>query len=203
MLESCSEHLRRYGMNTSTNLFQPRFCCSPQQRGRKIRYAALSIFFALSSSSPALAAQNSDDSGAGAVFLVLLLLFIGLACFVIYFLPTIIAFSRAHPNRWPVFLINLFFGSTGIGWLGALIWSLHKVHDPVSGRSAGGESGLNIFANDAKIVELKTPPELPKSAGPSPNIADLERLASLFERGLLSEPEYKQQKERLLRDLQA
>ncbi len=137
------------------------------------------------------------------MFLVLLLLFIGLACFVIYFLPTIIAFSRAHPNRWPVFLINLFFGSTGIGWLGALIWSLHKVHDPVSGRSAGGESGLNIFANDAKIVELKTPPELPKSAGPSPNIADLERLASLFERGLLSEPEYKQQKERLLRDLQA
>ncbi len=152
---------------------------------------------------PALAAQSSSDSGAGAAVLVLCLLLIGVVCFILYFLPSFIAFSRSHPNRWPIFLINMFFGSTGIGWLGALIWALHKVHDPQAGLSAGGESGLNIFANDTKIIELKTPPELPKSAAGCPTIADLEKLASLFERGLLSEPEYNKQKERILRDLQA
>jgi len=202
VLGGCPQEFATYDMNTDTILLQKRYGCSEQRRG-KIAYAALAIFFALTSSTPALAAQRSSDSDGGAVLLVLFFLFIGLLCFVIYFLPTIIAFSRAHPNRWPIFLINLFFGTTGVGWLGALIWSLHKVHDPVSGRSAGGESGLNIFANDTKIVELKAPPELPKATGSAPNIADLERLASLFERGLLSEPEYIQQKERILRDLQA
>ncbi len=41
----------------------------------------------------------------------------------IYFLPTFIAAHRGH--RVPgIFLLNLFFGWTGIGWLVMLLWAL-------------------------------------------------------------------------------
>ena len=42
----------------------------------------------------------------------------------IYFLPTIIAISRNHPQRLAIFLINLFFGETVIGWVGSMVWAV-------------------------------------------------------------------------------
>jgi glucan phosphoethanolaminetransferase (alkaline phosphatase superfamily) len=56
-----------------------------------------------------------------------------LALLIVYFLPTIIAFSRKHRNRWLVLWINTIFGSTIIGWFGALIWALNKLDDPLKG----------------------------------------------------------------------
>lgn len=47
--------------------------------------------------------------------------------FVVHFIPTIIAFSRDHQSRWAIFMVNLFFGFTGLGWIIALIWSLTGV----------------------------------------------------------------------------
>lgn len=40
-----------------------------------------------------------------------------------YFLPTIIAIIRKKKNTLAIFLVNLFFGMTFIGWIAALIWS--------------------------------------------------------------------------------
>jgi hypothetical protein len=46
-------------------------------------------------------------------------------CFATFFFtPTIIAFNKKHKYRWIIFLINVVFGSTLIGWFGALIWSV-------------------------------------------------------------------------------
>lgn len=42
---------------------------------------------------------------------------------VLYFLPSIIAISRDHPNATGIFILNLFLGWTLLGWVGALIWS--------------------------------------------------------------------------------
>jgi Superinfection immunity protein len=39
------------------------------------------------------------------------------------FLPTLIAKSRRHPNVFPIFLINVFFGWTFVGWVIALVWA--------------------------------------------------------------------------------
>ncbi len=39
------------------------------------------------------------------------------------FLPTLVARSRHHPNTAAIFLVNLFFGWTFIGWVIALIWA--------------------------------------------------------------------------------
>jgi hypothetical protein len=41
----------------------------------------------------------------------------------IYFLPTVIAVLREYRFGWPIFFINLFFGWTLIGWVGALVWA--------------------------------------------------------------------------------
>ena len=77
---------------------------------------------------PALAGIVTDtlppsDSAAG--FLVFLWLCgIGLC---IYLLPAVIAFGRKHQHRVPILLLNLFFGWSLIGWVGALIWSAMPV----------------------------------------------------------------------------
>ena len=42
----------------------------------------------------------------------------------INFIPTIVAFARQHHRRIWIFVLNLFLGWTGIGWVIALIWAL-------------------------------------------------------------------------------
>jgi hypothetical protein len=41
----------------------------------------------------------------------------------LFFLPTLVAKSRNHPNTLPIFLVNLFFGWTFIGWVISLVWA--------------------------------------------------------------------------------
>jgi hypothetical protein len=51
-------------------------------------------------------------------------LIVGLVCLGIYFLPSIIAYRRKHKNLLAIFALNIFFGWTLFGWVGALVWSL-------------------------------------------------------------------------------
>lgn len=48
---------------------------------------------------------------------------VAVASLLLYFAPTAVAFSRDHQNTVPVFLINVFFGWTLIGWVGSLAWA--------------------------------------------------------------------------------
>lgn len=41
----------------------------------------------------------------------------------LYFIPFVLAFFRDHNNSLAIFMFNLFFGWTGIGWLCAFIWA--------------------------------------------------------------------------------
>lgn len=47
-----------------------------------------------------------------------------------YFLPSIIALARNKRDLLAIFLVNLFFGVTVIGWIVALIWAVK--HDAPS-----------------------------------------------------------------------
>ena len=40
-----------------------------------------------------------------------------------YFLPAAEAYKRRKRNRFPIFLLNLFFGWTLVGWVAALMWA--------------------------------------------------------------------------------
>jgi uncharacterized membrane protein len=46
-----------------------------------------------------------------------------MAIVLIYMLPTFIAFGREHPRRQDVAVINILFGWTLIGWIGAFLWA--------------------------------------------------------------------------------
>jgi hypothetical protein len=48
----------------------------------------------------------------------------GLLLLILYFVPSIIALFRGHLSAAAIFVLNLVFGWTFIGWIIALIWSL-------------------------------------------------------------------------------
>tara|TARA_B100001029_G_scaffold19193_1_gene12757 strand:+ start:177 stop:446 length:270 start_codon:yes stop_codon:yes gene_type:complete len=45
---------------------------------------------------------------------------------IIYFLPSIIAFSRKCPSVWSITALNLFLGWTLFGWVASLVWALRN-----------------------------------------------------------------------------
>ena len=47
-------------------------------------------------------------------------------CF-FYFLPSLIAFKRQHPQRWAITMINLFLGCTIFGWVVAIVWAVSHI----------------------------------------------------------------------------
>ena len=61
-----------------------------------------------------------DSSAIGSIP-ILIALIVGAS---LYFLPTIIVLARGRNDGCGIFLVNLFFGATIIGWVIALIWSL-------------------------------------------------------------------------------
>jgi hypothetical protein len=141
------------------------------------------------------ATQARADDGAGA--LVVGILVIGVIATVIYLVPAIVAFSRAHPNRWLIAVVNVTLGGTGIGWLGSLVWACSAAHLSPTG-SNGGESGLNLFVNDPQHVKIE-PAGLPSSFDEIS--AQLLRLKRLRDDGAITPEEYDGLKRPLLRSL--
>lgn len=138
-----------------------------QNLSRKKSHLLLAFTFAsitLISATKTFAAQNRNTSDDAALLVLatiaILLIAIG------YMFPTIVAFGRGHPNRWVIGLLNFVFGATVLGWVGCLIWAFHRIHSPKSGGSTGGESGLNLYANDEKLVRITGYPAM-ALAGPA------------------------------------
>jgi hypothetical protein len=46
--------------------------------------------------------------------------------FVLYFLPTIVAFGRGKRDAVSILVLNLLLGWTAIGWVIALVWALRQ-----------------------------------------------------------------------------
>jgi hypothetical protein len=123
-------------------------------------------------------------------------IFLGIAFLIvgiIYILPTIVAFRRDHPNRWIILVINVALGGTIIGWGAALIWAMRSAHR-VGSASGGGESGLNLFINDVKRIQVVEPPPVPQASLSQ----ELERLHNLVAKGAISQTEFEGLKTKLL-----
>lgn len=108
------------------------------------------------------------------------LLQIGAVCAVFWMLPSLIAAYRNHPQFMAIWAINV-VGAwfVGIGWLVALIWSL-----------------VNPAQTAVISLPQQAPPPLPT---PSDPLDALERLARLRSSGILSESEFTEQKDLILR----
>jgi hypothetical protein len=59
--------------------------------------------------------------------LIILLIIVVIISILVYFIPTFIAYSQSHPNKFVIFLVNLFFGMTGIVWVILLIIAIAKI----------------------------------------------------------------------------
>ena len=92
--------------------------------------------------------------------------------FAVYFLPSMIAGGRDHPNSSSIILLNLFLGWTLIGWVAALVWSASSV-------SSGPIKSPEVTAEPDKYAKL-------------------ERISLLKERGVLTEPEFEAEKSKIL-----
>lgn len=137
-----------------------------------------------------------DDDAVGCFLAVILIIVIGL----IYFMPTLVAFKRNHPNRWVIFVLNLCLGATLVAWLICLIWAFRKIHDPLESKdgSRGGESGLNFFINDVKTVRVISQEANRESSHQNTVIEDLSKLNELKEKGVLNNEEFEAAKKKLL-----
>jgi hypothetical protein len=133
--------------------------------------------------------QPPSDDLAVVIFLGISFLIAG----IIYIMPSIIAFRRSHPNRWIILVINIAFGGTIIGWGIALVWAMRAAHR-VGSTSNGGESGLNLFINDVKKIQVVEPPPLPQTSLSH----ELERLHGLLVQGAISQAEFDGLKAKLL-----
>jgi hypothetical protein len=164
--------------------------------------------------STAALAESNSQLGDATMFT-----FIVLVLIAIYVFPTIVAFARSHPNRWVILLINCVFGTTVIGWLGALIWAFNAVHKSPIGMN-GGESGLNLFVNDEKRIRIVSTETIgdalgdrashgqpimnadysghnPKAASVDPS-SEFKRLKQLFEANVINEAEFARMKAQLV-----
>lgn len=151
------------------------------------------------------------DTNTGNAFGIEFLLFVCLSA-AVYITPSVIAFCRGHPNRYAILVVNMVLGGTGLGWLGALIWALSIVHLPRhSSGSAGGESGLNLFANDTRTVRLISPsalaghmePQQGPSLSAAAAVAEIDKLGLLQAGGHLSEAEFTRLKRAVLNRLRS
>ncbi len=59
--------------------------------------------------------------------ILMFLLFICLISLLIcYFIPSIIALSRSHPQKLAIFFLNLFLSWSFVGWVISLVWAVVK-----------------------------------------------------------------------------
>ena len=88
----------------------------------------------------------------------------------VYFLPSFVAHSNKKRSQDAIVLLNLFAGWTGIFWFVALIWAISK---------------------DTPVAEVK----IEKASSPA---SELEKLAELKEKGILTQDEFDAKKKQIL-----
>jgi hypothetical protein len=76
--------------------------------------------------SPPISVSSSNYFG---ISFAVLFLMIGLGI-VVYFIPVMIAVARKHRKVTSIFLVNLFFGWSILGWIFALVWALRANAPP-------------------------------------------------------------------------
>lgn len=116
----------------------------------------------------------------------LLVLFVITVPFLLlYFLPTIFAFSRKKNNKGIIFLTNFFLGWSVIGWIVSLTWALSS------------DNPQTIIANN-NPTNGKEKNSNGKESAYDEKLNNLQKIKDLFDSGALSETEFEEEKSKIL-----
>lgn len=115
----------------------------------------------------------------------LILLVVAIPALLLYFLPTILAFSRKKSNKGIIFLVNFFLGWSLIGWIASLIWALST------------DNSQTIIVNN-NPTNLEGKAIVNKESTYDDKLNNLQRLKDLFDSGVLTEIEFEEQKSKIL-----
>jgi hypothetical protein len=75
--------------------------------------------------------ENPPTDPAAQILYNISIICFALGILVAYYLPSIVAIMRRHPNWLAIVALDVFAGWTLIGWVAALVWSLTAIHNPV------------------------------------------------------------------------
>ena len=89
-------------------------------------------------------------------------------CLGLYFLPALVAEARKHPQKASITCLNLFLGWTLLGWVIAIVWAF------------GNSNTTNNISNEYSATK------------------QIEALAALKEKGIITEEEFNKKKAQLL-----
>ena len=97
----------------------------------------------------------------------------------IYFIPTIVAFSRNKNNRTAIFVLNLFLGWTLVGWIVSLVWACISDKPQTIVMN-------NSFSENKPIGKTED------------KLESLQKLKELLDSGALTQAEFEEQKAKIL-----
>jgi len=115
----------------------------------------------------------------------LILLITAISILLLYFLPTILAFSRKKNNKSIIFLVMFFLGWSVIGWIVSLVWAISP-----------DNSQTIIVNNTPTNSEEKLP--FNRESAYDEKLNNLQKLKDLLDSGVLSKTEFEEQKSKVL-----
>ncbi|QCI63240.1 superinfection immunity protein [Phreatobacter stygius] len=131
----------------------------------------------------------------------------------IYFIPTIVAFSREHDYRWVICALNIVGGWTFVLWGVALVWAVYPTNKTFADPLIGSATGLGI-RNTGDVLgeadfgrqrgysaaQLASPAVVAPPRERQGSVIDaLERLQKLRDSGVLTQDEFEIQKREVLK----
>lgn len=131
----------------------------------------------------------------------------------LYFIPTIVAFSREHDYRWVICVLNIAGGWTLVLWVAALVWAVYPANKTFADPLVGSATGLGIrntgdafgeaeFGRERgyRTAQFSSPAVVPPPRDRQGSVIDaLERLQKLRDNGVLTQDEFEIQKREILK----
>lgn len=129
----------------------------------------------------------------------LIFIFLITALVAIYFVPSIIAMMRKHPQRWLILLFNIFSGWTGILWVGLFVWSIWPKEHLYQAYHFLGLAKGGSFLGWGPYHEHNTVQAYSKDSSKNEASHRLKQLSELKEGSIITEEEFNAAKARLLK----
>jgi len=115
----------------------------------------------------------------------------------IYFYPSIIAYKRENRYKMPIFIFNIIFGWTVIGWGIALVWAYWPDKDENAGKVIQPITSPRPPAGEGEsTVTVATEPQTQSPT--EKRLAALEHLAKLHASGVVTDEEFQAEKKKII-----